>query len=78
MAKAIRDGLAELAGAAMTHSRYETSKKILRHTRPDSQATQLVKIAVEWAQQQCRWHESVLTNVRTVFPHFEACGLKLF
>eukprot|EP00957_Ditylum_brightwellii_P133851 10206176-Ditylum_brightwellii.AAC.1 len=76
MTKAIRDGLAELAGAAMTHligiQGTEQVKMFLKYTRSDSQATQLVKIAVAWAQYQYGWHESILTNVTTVLPHFEA------
>eukprot|EP00957_Ditylum_brightwellii_P020563 1550265-Ditylum_brightwellii.AAC.1 len=56
MAKAIRDGPAELAGTAMTRLidvQGTEQEKNLRHNRSDSQATQLVKIAVAWAQHQC-------------------------
>eukprot|EP00957_Ditylum_brightwellii_P014609 1100866-Ditylum_brightwellii.AAC.1 len=66
MAKVIRDGPIELAGAAMTR---------LIDVQ-DSQATPLAKIAVAWAQQQCGWHELILTDMKTVFPHFKACWLK--
>eukprot|EP00957_Ditylum_brightwellii_P017767 1338038-Ditylum_brightwellii.AAC.1 len=59
-------------------SRYGTSNFFLRHTQSDSQATQLVKIAFMWAQHQCGWHESILTNVTTVLPHFEAQWLRAF
>eukprot|EP00957_Ditylum_brightwellii_P204224 15338240-Ditylum_brightwellii.AAC.1 len=80
MAKVIRDGPTELAGAAMTHLIGVQGKEqvnfFLRHTQSDSQATQLAKITVAWAQHQCGWHESILTNVKTVFPHFEAHLLK--
>eukprot|EP00957_Ditylum_brightwellii_P162012 12334541-Ditylum_brightwellii.AAC.1 len=76
MAKVIRDGPVELAGAAMTYlidvQGTEQVKNFLIHIRSDSQATQLVKIAVAWAQNQCGWHESILTNVTTVLPHFKA------
>eukprot|EP00957_Ditylum_brightwellii_P162588 12380551-Ditylum_brightwellii.AAC.1 len=60
MAKVIRDGLAELAGAVMTclidFQGTEQVKNFLRHIRSDSQTTKLVKIAVAWAQHQCGWH----------------------
>eukprot|EP00957_Ditylum_brightwellii_P168337 12814422-Ditylum_brightwellii.AAC.1 len=76
MAKVIRDGPADLAGAAMTCltnvQGTEQVKNFLRHIRSDSQATQLVKIAVTWAQHQCGWHESILIDVITVLPHFKA------
>eukprot|EP00957_Ditylum_brightwellii_P164625 12534175-Ditylum_brightwellii.AAC.1 len=66
MAKVIREGPAELAGAAMTRlidvQGMEQVKNFLRHIWLDSQATQLVKIVVVWAQHQCGWHESILTN----------------
>eukprot|EP00957_Ditylum_brightwellii_P104413 7952455-Ditylum_brightwellii.AAC.1 len=57
MAKVIRNGPAELAGAAMT-------------CLIDVQGR-------EQAQHQCGWHESILIDVNTVFPHFEACWLNL-
>eukprot|EP00957_Ditylum_brightwellii_P037377 2828827-Ditylum_brightwellii.AAC.1 len=76
MAKVIRDGLAELAGAAMTRlidvQGAEQIKNFLSHIRSDSQVTQQVKIAVAWAQHQCGWHESILIDVNTVLPCFEA------
>eukprot|EP00957_Ditylum_brightwellii_P117511 8962391-Ditylum_brightwellii.AAC.1 len=66
MARVIRDGLAELAVATMIGlidiQGTEQVKNFLRHIRPDSQATQLVKIVVTWAQHQCGWHESILTD----------------
>eukprot|EP00957_Ditylum_brightwellii_P176242 13419551-Ditylum_brightwellii.AAC.1 len=68
MAKVIRDRLAELAGAAM----------IYLSDVQDRKATQLVMIAVAWAQHQCGWHESILTNVTTILPHFEARWLQVF
>eukprot|EP00957_Ditylum_brightwellii_P179265 13656237-Ditylum_brightwellii.AAC.1 len=76
MAKVIKDGLAELAGAAMTRlidvQCTEQVKNFLRHIRSDSQATLLVKIGVAWAQHQCGWHEPIMINVITILPHFEA------
>eukprot|EP00957_Ditylum_brightwellii_P143850 10960932-Ditylum_brightwellii.AAC.1 len=82
MAKVIRDRPTELAGVAMTClidvQGTEQVNFFLRHTRSDSQATQLVKIAVAWAQHQSGWHESILTYVKNIFPHFEArCQLLL-
>eukprot|EP00957_Ditylum_brightwellii_P164774 12545633-Ditylum_brightwellii.AAC.1 len=60
MAKVIIDGPVELAGAATTRlidvQGTEQVKNFLRHIWTDSQATQLVKIAVAWAQHQCGWH----------------------
>eukprot|EP00957_Ditylum_brightwellii_P000756 59851-Ditylum_brightwellii.AAC.1 len=56
----------------------EQVKNFLGHIRSDIQATQLVKIAVVWAQHQCGWHESILTNVTTVLPHFGARWLQAF
>eukprot|EP00957_Ditylum_brightwellii_P184757 14072023-Ditylum_brightwellii.AAC.1 len=54
MAKVIRDGPAELAGDVMTRlidvQGTEQVKNFLRHIRSDSQAAQLVKIVVAWAQ----------------------------
>eukprot|EP00957_Ditylum_brightwellii_P084084 6392862-Ditylum_brightwellii.AAC.1 len=76
MAKVIRDGPTKLAGAAMTRlidvQGTEQVKNFLRHIWSDIQATQLVKIAVVWAQPQCGWHKSILTDVTTVLPHFKA------
>eukprot|EP00957_Ditylum_brightwellii_P042444 3214104-Ditylum_brightwellii.AAC.1 len=82
MAKVIRDGQAELAGAGMTPlidvQGIEQVKIFIRHIRSDSQATKLVKIAVAWAQHQCGWHELILTDVNTVLPHFEVRWLRAF
>ena len=44
--------------------------------RSDSQAQKLLIIACSWAQHQCGWHKSILDDVGSRIPHFEAQWLK--
>ena len=44
--------------------------------RSDSQAQKLLIIACSWAQHQYGWHKSILDNVGSRLPHFEARWLK--
>eukprot|EP00957_Ditylum_brightwellii_P058704 4451885-Ditylum_brightwellii.AAC.1 len=76
MAKVICDGPESIASVSITRlidiQGSEQVKNFLGHMRSDSQAQKLLIIACSWAQHQCRWHKSILDNVGSRLPHFEA------
>eukprot|EP00957_Ditylum_brightwellii_P137407 10476171-Ditylum_brightwellii.AAC.1 len=65
MAKIIRDGPESIAGVSVT--------RLI-----DVQGSEQVKIAIacSWAQHQCRWNKSILEDVSSCLPQFEARLLK--
>eukprot|EP00957_Ditylum_brightwellii_P005511 421836-Ditylum_brightwellii.AAC.1 len=83
MAKVIRDGPESIAVVSVTRlidvQGSKQVKNFLQHMRSaDSQAQNLLVIACSWAQHQCGWHTSILEDVSSSLPHFEAQWLKAF
>eukprot|EP00957_Ditylum_brightwellii_P178004 13558858-Ditylum_brightwellii.AAC.1 len=80
MAKVVRDGPESIAGISVTRlinvQGNEQVKKFLHHMWFTSQAQKLLVIACSWAQHQCRWNKSVLEDVTSHLPQFEAQWLK--
>eukprot|EP00957_Ditylum_brightwellii_P163930 12480722-Ditylum_brightwellii.AAC.1 len=80
MAKVIRDGPESIAGVPVTRLiNVQGSKQVknfLRYMRSDSQAQKLLIIACSWAQHQYGWNMSILEDVSSCLPQFEARWLK--
>ena len=80
MAKVIRGSPKSTAGVSITPligiQGSEQVKNFLRHMQSDSQAQKLLVIACSWTQHQCGWHTSILEDVGSCLPHFEAQWLK--
>eukprot|EP00957_Ditylum_brightwellii_P055737 4223304-Ditylum_brightwellii.AAC.1 len=76
MAKVIRDSPESTEGVSVTRlidvQGSEQVKKFLRRIRLNSQAQKLLVIACNWAHYQCRWNKSILEDVSSCIPQFEA------
>eukprot|EP00957_Ditylum_brightwellii_P057884 4388689-Ditylum_brightwellii.AAC.1 len=80
MAKVIHDGPYKLAGAVFTTLVHvqgmEQIKNFMRHSRSDSNTSKLLRILLSWSQHHTGWHSSILLDVDSPLPHFEARWLK--
>eukprot|EP00957_Ditylum_brightwellii_P185143 14099239-Ditylum_brightwellii.AAC.1 len=76
MAKVMCNGPYKLTGTAFTTLVHvqgiEQINNFLRHSRSDSNTSMLLRILLSWAQHQSGWHTSILLDVDSPFPHFEA------
>eukprot|EP00957_Ditylum_brightwellii_P152347 11597859-Ditylum_brightwellii.AAC.1 len=82
MAKEVRDGPESIAGVSVTIlfdvQGSEQVKTFLHCMRSNSQAQTLLVITCSWVQHQCGWNKSILEDVSSCLPQFEARWLKAF